>query len=208
MGNFLFPLFFMKKLLLLISFLLTTSVSYAKWWPIESAHTVTGEDILTIDRKFKDIHFDLKNKASQTNPRFYGVVTASSGVVITGDLTVTGSMSCYVDRGDPVNYDFKGADFTCDGSYYDLDLSTIVPSGVNAVHLRVVANADAINETLEFRENGNSNSANEGWFYTQVAKQAIAFDFICSCDSNQVIEYAISSGNYAFLNLTVRGWFK
>lgn len=116
------------------------------------------------------------------------------------------SSSSFVDRGDPSATDFDEGDLTQDGGWYDLDLSSIVPSGAIAVLLLVWIKDDAVNTVLQFRKNGNSDIYNTSILRTQVVNVFNDADTIVACDSNRVIEYKASAA-ITSLGIIVRGWW-
>lgn len=112
----------------------------------------------------------------------------------------------YVDRGDPAAVDFAVGVLTTDGNYHDLDLSSIVPAGAKAVHIKCVIEDDVAEEFVTFRENGNSNEYNNLTGYTQVANVLNVINGFVSLDSNRIIEYAATSATWTLINILVRGW--
>lgn len=114
----------------------------------------------------------------------------------------------YVDRGDPVNFDFLTGAFTDDGTWRELDLSSIIGSGVKAVHLRVRFASNSTNVRLSFRKKGNTNGRNVFQLYSQTANVYYDVDGIVVCDSDGKIEYNIhpdfAGGTIEFL---VGGWW-
>jgi len=121
--------------------------------------------------------------------------------------------AAFVDRGDPSALDFDIDDLTCDGTWNDLDLSSIVPSGTVAVCLRVgVRDTDAAGSDIDFRKNGNSNAINKSSCSSPVANVAVSFDIIIPVDTSRVIEYN-ASANYSSgagdaINIVVKGYWK
>jgi hypothetical protein len=113
----------------------------------------------------------------------------------------------YVDRGDPATYDFDLSSLITDGAWHDLNLSSIVPAGAKAVHLRVEISDDVPNSVVRFRKNGNTNIHNAGVLKTQVANQEIDKDIIVSCDANRIIEYLATNTTWTGIWIWVRGWF-
>ena len=112
----------------------------------------------------------------------------------------------FVDRGDPASYDFELAALTTDGTWRDLDLSSIVPDGAVAVNLSGYIVDDTVSKYLLFRKNGNSNGVNKVGITTQVANVGIDFSVTVSCDSNRVIEYFASNTTWTAIGITVNGW--
>ena len=113
----------------------------------------------------------------------------------------------YIDRGDPTGYDFALGDFTTDGNWHDLDLSSIVPAGAKAVVLRVVIQDDAVASVVSFRKNGNANNYSMLTTRTQVADIVLDGNYIVPCDTGRVIEYKTTATTLSLLAVTIIGWF-
>ena len=113
----------------------------------------------------------------------------------------------YVDRGDVAAPDFAVGDLTTDGAYHDMDLSSIVPAGAVAVHIRVDCTDDSVASTFNLRENGNSNSINVFQVICRIANVTVSQDGIVTCDSSRVIEYFATNTVWTSLNVTVKGWW-
>ena len=94
----------------------------------------------------------------------------------------------YMDRGDIATSDYWTGDLTQDGTWRDLDLSSIVPAGTIAVKLRVSITHSVYN-FIRFRENGNSNVINVLMCAAIVANISNEYQGIINCDVNRVIEY-------------------
>lgn len=114
----------------------------------------------------------------------------------------------FYDRGDPASVDFDVGDITTDGSWYDLDLSSIVPAGTKLVLLHVAVNDNVSNSYIMFKKKGNTNSENRGMVRTQVADRTISTDIMVACDDNRVVEYLGSNDTFVAIEITVKGWFK
>jgi len=114
----------------------------------------------------------------------------------------------YVDRGDPSAWDFSLGDFTADGDWYDLDLSSIVPVGTTHVNVKATIQSDTVGTYISFRQKGNVNNFNQLFFRTQVANTTIDGDYIVAVNSNRYIQYRLSaSGTYARADVLISGWF-
>lgn len=111
------------------------------------------------------------------------------------------------DRGDPSGWDLVVGSMSTDGAWHDWDLSAIVPAGTTAVLLAVQVGDDAIDKSVAFRKNGNTNTFNAAQVRTQVANQMITVDVIVACDTNRVIEYWTSSNTFSNINILVRGYW-
>ena len=112
----------------------------------------------------------------------------------------------FVDRGDPAAADFLIAALTGDGTWYDLDLSSIVPAGAVAVVYQIQLQDDAVGTSIKLRKNGNSNQVNISRIRTMVVDVTNYADLITACDSNRVIEYALNAGA-TVCNIIIKGWF-
>jgi hypothetical protein len=135
--------------------------------------------------------------------------TVTGGVTVSGTLTATtvaGALNSYVDRGDPAGYDKVVGDLTTDGTWRDLDLSAVVPSGAVAVHICCNIIDDAAGSVFLIRKNGNTNSYNTLSQATQAANVTVYFDGIVKCDANRVVEYVASNTAWTGINITIRGW--
>ena len=111
----------------------------------------------------------------------------------------------FTDRGDPASVDFDENDLTMDNTWNDLDLSSIIDSGASLVLLRVYYDK-ATEATLEFRENGNSNTANASRLMT-IGEQRYGYgDCFVVPDSSGVIEYKASAA-FNDVEITVGGWW-
>lgn len=114
----------------------------------------------------------------------------------------------FSDRGDPEEDDFTGSDFTKDSDWHELDLSSIVPSGVKLVLLRVFVVNSAAQKVCMFKKNGNYEDYNVAGFTTQVAGIGIGGDVWVVPDSNRKIAYWFQTGTWSVANVTVAGWIK
>ncbi|NIP22616.1 MAG: hypothetical protein GWN55_00370 [Phycisphaerae bacterium] len=115
--------------------------------------------------------------------------------------------SGYVDRGDPSAYDWTHADLTEDGTWRDLDLSSIIPETAKLVHLRVIVQDDAASSSLALRENGNSNLHNGNAVRTQAPDIVNEGEVLVKPDKNRKIEYNATNTTWTLINIVVRGWF-
>ena len=122
-------------------------------------------------------------------------------------FTDNGDFAVYVDRGDPVDYDFQVGDLTTDGAWHDLDLSSIVPEGATLVHLRILVMDGLTVQLLYIAEKGNSNAANSLFVQTQVANIVSFNEGIVKLDSSRVVQYKASNTTWTTMNIVVRGWY-
>lgn len=112
------------------------------------------------------------------------------------------------DRGDPSTYDWTDADLTTDGTWRDLDLSSIVPAGAKAVLLRVQAKDDVEQIILRFRKKGNTNDVNVAIMGVHIANVTMQNNLIVNCDANRIIQYNAANYDWTFIYISVGGWWK
>ena len=123
------------------------------------------------------------------------------------NLTGLSGKSLYVDRGDPAAMDFIVSDLTTDGSWHELDLSSIVPAGAHAVNMRLAIADNLTNEVLNIREKSNTNNINLLTVKTQVANLVNYTSGIVTCDNDRKIEYNASNTTWTYIGIVVGGWF-
>lgn len=109
-----------------------------------------------------------------------------------------------VDRGDPTAYDWTS--FTTDGTWRDLDCSSVVPEGARFIILKVNVVDDAVGSFIRFRKNGNSNAYNTFAVGTQVVNINNSGQGIVACDESRVIEYLGDNLTFTTINVCVVGW--
>ena len=110
------------------------------------------------------------------------------------------------DRGDPTTDDWDQTSLTTDGSWHDLDCSSIVPAGASIIHFVGWMEDNIAAAHFNMRKNGNSNAVNMSWAYTAVANGRVGFDFWVSCSEARVVEYRFYNTTWTFIRLTVAGW--
>ena len=113
----------------------------------------------------------------------------------------------FVHRGDPSSNDWAVGDFTTDGTWNDLDASSIVPANTAAILFRLVLIDDAVGSTFLLRKNGNAQTVVVDGLATIVANVGVRSNVICACDANRVVEYYGTAVAFATINLSVLGWW-
>jgi len=117
---------------------------------------------------------------------------------------------------EPTAEDFDKADLHALGggsvadTWYDLDLSSIIPSGARSVHLRCCATDSAAGKRLLFRRNGQSYEIQTECCISHVAGQNIYDNPIVGLDNNRIIEINSKDQNFnswTSIYLTVLGWW-
>jgi hypothetical protein len=113
----------------------------------------------------------------------------------------------FVDRGDPVGFDWNAAALTIDAAWHDLDCSGIVPAGAKAILFYLHLKNNTAQENVMLRKKGNVNTTNMGRAHIQVTNMIVTVDMICPCDANRFVEYNASNGGaWGTLYICVKGW--
>jgi hypothetical protein len=122
-----------------------------------------------------------------------------------------------IDRGDPVSADFSSGDFTLDGTWRNLDISSVVPSWASVVVFRVFCtpNSTAVGDGLRllFRKDTNANDLNVSGFETRLdvagLNRIFYTDLMVAIHSvGTIVEYngTLYGNGIANLGLTVAFW--
>jgi hypothetical protein len=111
----------------------------------------------------------------------------------------------FVHRGDVASVDYSKTDLTTDGSWNDLDMSSIVPSDAKCVLLRVSLKDDATGKYIIFRADGNE-GGNQGGIRTQVANVTIQQNVLTPIIDG-IVEYSCSNTTFTAISIVVVGWW-
>jgi len=122
------------------------------------------------------------------------------------DLTGLSGAGGFVYRGDSTEHDFITASFTRDGTWRDIDLSSVVPEGAAWVYVCVTYRASAVDKSFNLRENGASNAYNVASSKAQVVNIYRNLNAWVKLDANRVIEYFGTDGTITDVFLNVRAW--
>lgn len=113
----------------------------------------------------------------------------------------------YHDVGDSDAYDWTLATLTADGTWYELDVSSVVTDLTAVrVELRLIFKDSVLGKYAGFRERGNLLTYNNGGLETLVANKWHYCTTYCVLDDENVIEYRIDTGMDS-ANIAVRGWW-
>jgi hypothetical protein len=123
------------------------------------------------------------------------------------DATDLEGLINYVDRGDPSAWDFELGDLVTDGTWNDLDLSSIIPSGNILVHFYAAINDDAISSYIQFRQKGNVKAVNVSTRRTQVSGIYNDLNFFVMAGVNKLIQYRTTITTFSYIVISIRGWF-
>ncbi len=145
---------------------------------------------------------------------FHADVSMDLGLLVDGSVKFTGDVSGagiqFVDRGDPAAKDWDETDLSTVSTWYDLsDITTVVPSGAQAVLFRVKAQHAAAAHRVYFREPGNVNNVNTAFVWTQGAGVRTDQDIVVACTTDGRIEWASDQSDAAWtsVDVVVRGWW-
>jgi hypothetical protein len=113
----------------------------------------------------------------------------------------------YIDRGDMSSFDLTNTGMTRDGSYYDWDISSIIPNAAKdkMVKFYIFNSHSSWVETF-LRENGNSNQVNTmgGEYGASGISSKTRADV--KCDANGIMEYKVTSAA-GTQQIVVLGWW-
>lgn len=113
----------------------------------------------------------------------------------------------YVDRGDPLTWDFLKGDFDFELYGGVLELPACVPANAKVIEIIVMAQSPDIGTQLTFYTPGNTNFINMLWMCINVANQETAEKVSIFVGGSHKIEYCLSLNNYDVLNMSVSGWW-
>lgn len=135
------------------------------------------------------------------------LVASGAGAYVKKTLAETRAiLGILVDRGDPAAFDWAVGDFTTDGTWRDLDCSSIVPVGARFIVFKITLADDAVVSVFRMRKNGNTNSINTFNIFSHVANQAVTLTGKVACDSNRIVEYMGDNLTFTTLNVVITGW--
>jgi hypothetical protein len=108
-------------------------------------------------------------------------------------------------RGEVASPDKVQAGLTCNGIWYDWDLSAIIGAGSVAVLLIVEYYHSSAIRTIHFRKKGWTTGANYPGTHVQAAGMWNDANIWVPCDVNRVIQYN-GSGTFTSINIYVQAW--
>lgn len=124
-----------------------------------------------------------------------------------GDTGATGASGIgnIVWRGEVTTPDKVQAGLTCNGIWYDWDLSAIIGAGSVAVLLIVECLHSSALKTIHFRKKGWTTGMNYVGIHNQTTNIWIDGNLWVPCDANRVIQYN-GSGTWTYINIYVQAW--
>lgn len=112
-----------------------------------------------------------------------------------------------VSRGYFTAHDFETEDFIADATWYELDLSAIVPAGAKFVFVKVTLIDAAADSLLNLKKNGEPvDTKNTVACRTMVADIANYIIFLVECDADRKIMYEATEVEWTGIYLNVLGW--
>lgn len=125
---------------------------------------------------------------------------------VQGDAGADG-VGNFVDRGTLSAFDWVLANFTRGGVWTELDISSIVGTGLRLVLLRAMVRTTSAGIAFEFRPKSPDYGHNKFTGWTQVANVYYGLDIWVLTDSAGKLVYNFVGDTWDTINLLVRGWF-
>jgi len=110
-----------------------------------------------------------------------------------------------VDIGDIADAQFDAEDFTIDGNWHTLDISSVVPAGVDLVRVNLDLTAVGIGDNIAVKNDDYTGAYNRIVACGYVAGYSAYKRGLISCSSDRKIKYKITAG-VAVVFLNVVGW--
>lgn len=113
----------------------------------------------------------------------------------------------YVDRGDLAADDWATTDFTLDGDWHDLDLSSIIPKNTSLVLFRLVFRDTEPYPYMSFRTKGNTHDVNIGVVWEHFENKYYDATIFVKPNSDGLVQYKTTATSSNNLFLSVGGWW-
>lgn len=113
----------------------------------------------------------------------------------------------YIDRGDPVDFDWNHTTLILDNNWHTLDLSGIVDPNAKAVLIRGFMESSVALRTIIFRRHGITNEPLQSIMSTQVANLPNYLQKVVALSTDLKIEYKARTGPWNFFFLVISGWW-
>jgi len=164
----------------------------------------TGATLAELNAKVSDATLD---DSGSSRPPSAHKASHQDGGADEIDCSLLPGRHQYVDRGDPVNWDWDVADFTFDGTWRALDCSGIVPAGAKFIYFRVSFKTGAAGESFSLRKSGNSNTIAASAVRIQAFNYFNEQSFIVPCTTARVVDYYTTGTPEIGCNVAILGWF-
>ncbi len=122
-------------------------------------------------------------------------------------LEMIRAVGMFVNRGDPNLAELTIINIIPDGNWHDFDISGIIDKDAHAVLLSYWIINTNINRWIQFRPKSNVNDFNMSRIQTEVANVGISGDLVVPLDENHELQYKSVLTNWAFVRITVKGWW-
>lgn len=113
----------------------------------------------------------------------------------------------YIWRGQRAFADWTIAFFDTDATWYEWDMSAIVPAGATAVLLRVVMSADVADALFELKNFDMASVFFVDCLRTQVANQVFTYLLPMSINADRKLKYWAENVNWTTISVAVEGWW-
>lgn len=110
-------------------------------------------------------------------------------------------------RSDIAVNDWTIADFPIVGTWYDLDLTSIVPEHAHAVLFRCNIKASAVEKTFDMRRKGYVQGKINATLYSQVANIFNRHELIVGIGPDRIVQARRNSGTITQVWLNLKGWW-
>jgi len=130
-----------------------------------------------------------------------GIVTA----ITAGSAPTTGSVITLRENNHASNYDYTVANFTTDGTWRDLDLSSILPAGTTKFWCRTVVVDDVVTSLFGLRKNGNTGISDAHWVRAETANAYHDLGPI-GVDGDRKCEYYGTNTTFTTINVVITAY--
>lgn len=114
----------------------------------------------------------------------------------------------YTKRGNLEDWDWDQGDLTTDGTWYELDCSSIVPTGTVLIFFYLILTDNLVNQVFIMKHPDHEDNYSAVGFATQTANSGMRGVVPVPCDSNRKIKYYGSNTTFTSIDLTIVGWIK
>jgi len=121
-----------------------------------------------------------------------------------GTRCVCGMDTC--DRGACAGYDFTQLTLVQDGSWHEMDLSSIVPEGALFVKLHCGIRSPNADDSMKLRKAGTARVFNIYALHVNVVSQTIKGDAWIPLSIDRKVEYSFTNRIWDVITIVVGGW--
>lgn len=110
-------------------------------------------------------------------------------------------------RADQPGYDWITFDFPVAGTWYDLDLTAIVPEHAKAVLFRIVLRSTAAGNYCAVRRKGYTQNKVASYVDVSVANMYEREDIIVGIDTDRIVQAVKQQAQINAMLIVVKGWW-